>query len=162
MSLPVQHTLDPWIFPESEILILGSFPSPKSRERAMYYGNPQNRFWQVLAALWDEKVPSNPSECQAFLKRHRLALWDVIASCRIKGASDTSITDVIPNDIPALVKAYDIQHLFLTGRTAEKLYNRYLKEACALKLHYLPSPSAANARYRLADLIEAYQPLKSL
>lgn len=161
MLSKVYHRLPPWIFSNSDTLILGSFPSPKSREKGMYYGHRQNRFWQVLAGLWQEEVPSTPDRCQAFLKRHQLALWDVIASCRIHGASDASISDAVVNDVPQLVADFNIKRLFVTGRTAERLFVRYLAPYCTLSAQYLPSPSAANAQYQLQDLLAAYQIIKN-
>jgi len=156
----VVHPLAPIIQDDARVLILGSLPSPKSRDAAMYYGNPQNRFWRVMAALWEEDVPLQNGERIAFCHRHRIALWDVIHSCQIKGASDASITDVVPNDVASLLEQAPIHAIFATGSTAARLYHRFCEASCGMPAQALPSTSPANARYRLEDLVLAYRPVR--
>lgn len=157
----VIHPLDPIVDTDSRVLILGSLPSPRSREQKMYYGNLRNRFWAVLAALWNEPLPTDNDAKIAFCYTHHVALWDVIHSCQIHGASDASIKDVEPNDVAALLKQAPITTIFTTGGAAQRLYHRYLERSCGMKAVALPSTSPANARYRLDDLIAAYRPVRS-
>lgn len=113
----VDHTLLPWADDESRVLVLGTMPSPKSRARGMYYGHPQNRFWPTLTTLWQEPRPESPEAARDFAARHHIALWDVLASCAIDGAADSSIADPVPNDVPALLARYpNIQHIVTTGK----------------------------------------------
>ena len=151
------HTFDPVFDRNSEILILGTFPSVKSRENAFYYGHPQNRFWQVLAAICRCPIPQEISEKRKFLLANKIALWDVIHSCRITGSSDSSIRDVVPNDINVILKACPIRGIFANGKTAEKLYNRYLLPSTGRAVTALPSTSAANASWSAEKLISAWQ-----
>lgn len=162
MAERIHHPLPIWGDEEARVLLLGSFPSPRSRERAMYYGNPQNRFWRVLAALFEDEVPADPAAAQAFCLRHHLALSDVLASCRIDGASDSSIRDAVPMDFDAYLESHAIRKIICTGATAAKLYRRHLEPHLGRPCLALPSTSPANARYRLDDLIEAYRPLVAL
>lgn len=123
----VDHTLLPWADDKSRVLVLGTMPSPKSRARGMYYGHPQNRFWPTLATLWQEPRPESPEAARDFAARHHIALWDVLASCAIDGAADSSIADPVPNDVPALLTRYpNIQHIVTTGKKAADLYHRHL------------------------------------
>ena len=116
----VEHPIAPFYDAGSRILILGSFPSQKSREQGFYYGHPRNRFWQVTAAVFGCAVPQTVSEKQAFLRKNGVALWDVIASCDIEGSADASIQNVVPNDVAALLRRTAIQAIFLNGKTAER------------------------------------------
>lgn len=156
----IVHPLAPIWDSSSRVLILGSLPSPKSREAGMYYANPQNRFWRVLAALWEEEVPLENAARRDFCSRHRLALWDVIHSCTIAGASDASIRDVVPNDVSDLLAKVPIGCIFTTGGTAQRLFCRFLEKPCGMGAYPLPSTSPANARWRLPELIEAYRPVR--
>lgn len=155
----VEHTLDPIYDEHSRVLVLGTMPSPKSREIGFYYGHPQNRFWRVLAALFDEPVPATNAERTALLLRHRIALWDVLASCDIAGASDASIANAVPNDLTRITEAAPIQQVFCTGATAARLYKKLCESATGLPATKLPSTSPANAAWSLDRLIEAYRPL---
>ncbi len=139
-------------------LILGSFPSPKSREQGFYYGHPQNRFWPLLAALTGEPVPAREDIAakRAILLRHGLAVWDVIASCAIRGASDASIRGAVPNDIAALVRALGVRAVFCNGGAAARLYARYCQRAVGLAAVTLPSTSPANAAWSLPALRAAW------
>lgn len=153
----VFHTLDPIFFDDSEILILGSMPSPKSRESGFYYAHPQNRFWATLAGVFGEEKPQNVNECISLLFRHNIALWDVLESCDIDGASDASIKNPVPNDLATVIRQTYIHKIFTTGRTAYNLYNRLCKPAIGLQAELLPSPSPANARIKLPELIGIYK-----
>ena len=141
------HTIDPIYNSDSRILILGSFPSVKSREIGFFYGHPQNRFWCVLAELFSEEKPETVDDKKTFLLRHRIALWDVIGSCEIKGSSDISIKNVIPNDISPILDASDIKAVFVNGKAAEKLYNKHIFSKTNRPAILLPSTSPANAAW---------------
>ena len=163
-TLLVRHTIDPIFDSRSRVLVLGTMPSPKSREIGFYYGHPQNRFWRVMEALFDlpdHSLIQNDARTE-FLLSHHIALWDVLASCSIEGASDASIADATPNDIGRILDATSITHVFTTGDTAAKYARRFFGEELAQRgigLTPLPSTSAANARMRLDDLVDAYMPL---
>ena len=122
---PQLHTIAPVYDENSRILILGSFPSVKSREAAFFYGHPQNRFWRVLAAVLGEETPQAAAEKKSLLLRHGVALWDVIASCDIAGSSDASITNVVPNDLSRILDAAPVRRIFCNGGTAYRFYRRY-------------------------------------
>lgn len=160
----VDHTLVPWVDDESRVLVLGTMPSPKSRARGMYYGHPQNRFWLTLAALWQEPRPQTPETARDFAARHHIALWDVLASCAIDGAADSSIADPVPNDVPALLARYPtIQHIVTTGKKAAELYHRHLEPLAGIRAVALPSTSAANRGWWPDDkLVSAYRTLYDL
>lgn len=154
------HPIPPVFDGHSELLILGSFPSVKSRETGFFYGHPQNRFWRVLAALYDEPLPRTVAEKTALLLRNRIALWDVIRSCEIDGSSDASIREVVPNDLSVILRAAPVKRVFTNGGTADALYRKYCEQATGLRAVSLPSTSPANARTDLAGLIEAWSVLK--
>lgn len=147
------HPIPPVFDEHSEILILGSFPSVKSREAGFFYGHPQNRFWKVLSSIFDGTEPQTIEEKRRFLFYHHIALWDVIASCEITGSADSSIKNVIPNDLSPLLKHAPIKRIFVNGRTAEKYYNKYLKDIVGISALVLPSTSPANASWTLEALI---------
>ena len=152
----VRHTLPPIYDAGSRVLLLGSMPSPKSREVGFYYGHPQNRFWRVLAALFLEPAPEGNEARTAFLHRHGIALFDVLASCRIQGASDTSIKDPVANDLTPILQAADIGAIFCTGGKAHSLYRRYCQPVTGRTALLLPSTSPANCQKRFEDLVAAY------
>lgn len=152
----LRHTLAPVFDVHSRVLILGSFPSPKSRETGFYYGNPQNRFWPVMAALWSEPVPSTPAERRAFALRHGIALWDVVASCSIEGADDGSIRNVSVNPLDIILSQADIAAIFTCGGKASSLYKKYCLPVTGRAAISLPSTSPANCRRSLASLVDAY------
>lgn len=157
MSEVIKHTLAPVFNNQSRILILGSLPSPLSRKNGFYYGNPQNRFWRVLGAVFSERTPEDNAEKEAFLLRHHIALWDVLASCRIEGADDSSIKDPAANDLTEILAQADIQAIFTTGRKAEQLYLRYIFPETGISAGYLPSTSPANcAGFTYEDLVREY------
>ncbi|MBQ7801521.1 MAG: DNA-deoxyinosine glycosylase [Oscillospiraceae bacterium] len=156
----IQHPIEPVFDRDSRILILGSFPSVKSREERFFYGHPQNRFWKVLAAVLDSQVPQTIESRKKLLLSHGVALWDVIASCDITGSSDSSIKNVVPNDLSWILDTADIQRIFVNGKTAEKYYKKYLRETVGRDAVCLPSTSPANAGWSLARLCEAWSVIR--
>ncbi|MCD7708964.1 MAG: DNA-deoxyinosine glycosylase [Clostridiales bacterium] len=161
----LRHTFPPVFDGKSEILVLGSFPSVKSRENNFYYGHPQNRFWKVIAAIFDEPVPTEIDEKKRLLLSHGIALWDVIASCDIAGSSDSSIKNAVPNDMDSIFKIANIRAVFLNGGTAHKLYKKNISDCknggnklCAeIPFIQLPSTSPANAAWSKKRLIGAWR-----
>jgi len=153
----VVHPLAPVWDRASRVLILGTMPSPKSREQGFYYAHPQNRFWPLLAALFGEPVPDRIEERRQFALRHRIALWDVLASCEISGAADSSIRNPVPNDLTPILRESDIRAVFTTGATAFRLYQKLCLPQTGLPAVILPSSSPANCRVTFAKLCEAYR-----
>ncbi len=137
----VYHELEPYYNADSKVLILGSMPSVKSRELKFYYMHPQNRFWKTLAKVYGEDLPKAIDDKKDFLKRHKIALWDVIASCNITGSSDSSISNVKVNNINKLLKETNVEKIFTLGRKAHNLYNKYLLPKTKKEALYLPSSS---------------------
>lgn len=153
----IVHSIPPTFDERSRVLVLGSIPSPKSREMQFNYGHPQNRFWRVLAALADEPIPATVDRKRDFCLRHHIALWDVVAECDIEGASDSSIRNAQPNDLSQITAAAPIEAVFCTGSKAYELYNRLgCDQMTGLPAVKLPSTSPANAACRLDSLIESY------
>lgn len=152
----VTHEIQPVFDSRSRVLLLGTMPSPASREQGFYYGHPQNRFWRMLAAIFDEPVPRTIEEKRDMLLRHHIALWDVLASCEIEGASDASIRDAQPNDLARIFDAADIRAVFATGTKAGELYRKLIEPTLGVPCTTLPSTSPANAKMKLADLVGAY------
>lgn len=152
----VTHEIQPVFDSRSRVLLLGTMPSPASREQGFYYGHPQNRFWRVLAAIFDEPAPRTIEEKRDMLLRHHVALWDVLASCEIEGASDASIRDAQPNDLARIFDAADIRAVFATGTKAGELYRKLIEPTLGVPCTTLPSTSPANAKMKLADLVDAY------
>lgn len=151
------HSIEPVFDAESRVLILGTMPSPKSREVQFYYGHPQNRFWRVLAAVLGEELPQSVPEKKAMLLRHRIALWDVLAECEITGASDSSIRNPVANDLSVILGHAPVQAVFTTGATAWKLYTRLQKPHTGIEAVRLPSTSPANCAVKMEALTEAYK-----
>ena len=147
------HTFEPVYDENSKILILGSLPSVKSREQGFYYGHPQNRFWRVLAAVLSCQVPVTIEEKKKMLLANHIAVWDVIESCDIIGSSDSSIRNVTPADIGAILSKTKIERIFANGKTAEKLYKKYIFPKTKVPVTALPSTSPANAACSLEKLI---------
>lgn len=148
----VQHTFEPVFNNNSQILILGSFPSVKSREQNFYYGHPQNRFWKLLASIYGEDVPATIEEKKQLLFNNHIAVWDVIASCNIIGSSDSSIKDVIANDMDIIFSKANIKKVIANGDKAYKLYKRYCEKDNQPQLIKLPSTSPANAAFSIEKL----------
>ncbi len=153
MEAFVTHPFEPVCGEDARALILGTFPSVRSREEGFYYGHPRNRFWRVLSLLYGESLPATIPEKRALLLRHQLALWDVIASCEIEGSADASIRAAAPNDIPRLCARAGITRVYANGQTAARLYERagYTPEIIAL-----PSTSPANASWSVPALVDAW------
>lgn len=155
----IEHGIPPVFDERSEVLVLGTMPSPKSREAAFFYGHPQNRFWRVVAALFDEPVPEDNAERADLLLRHHIALWDVLESCDIRGASDASIANGRPNDLSRVLGKAPVRRVFCTGAAAGRYYAKLCEAASGLPASVLPSPSPANAAWSLPRLVEAYRPV---
>ena len=156
------HTIEPIYDGGSKVLILGSFPSVKSREQQFFYGHPQNRFWRVVAGVFDCSVPQNIEEKKALLLEHGVAVWDVIASCTINGSSDASIRDVVPNDISRILNAADIRRIFANGAKTYELYRKYIYQQTGREIVKLPSTSPANAAFSYERLLEAWREINSV
>ena len=135
----VVHTIPPVFDERSEILILGSFPSVKSREQAFFYGHPQNRFWKVVSGVFNQPTPCTIAEKKAFLLNNKIAVWDVIGQCEIQGSSDSSIKDVTANDLSVILDNAPVKRIFVNGKTAEKYYKLYLEKATKIKAFHLAS-----------------------
>lgn len=155
-----RHPIEPIYDQNSNILILGSFPSVKSREQMFFYGHPQNRFWKVTSAVFACGEPKTIEEKRSFLLSHGIALWDVIASCDIEGSADSSIKNVVPNDLSQILHAADIKKIFVNGKTAQKYYNSYIRETVQRDAVCLPSTSPANAVWSVERLVRAWSVIK--
>lgn len=148
-----KHPFPPLYDENSKILILGSFPSVKSREQMFFYGHPQNRFWRVLGGVFGCEAPGTIDQKREFLLKRNIALWDVIASCDIVGSSDSSIKNVRANDLSPILSGANIRAIFANGKCAEKYYNKYTKPNTGRQAVCLPSTSPANAAWSLERLI---------
>ncbi len=153
----ISHPFPPLYDENSRILILGSFPSVKSREQLFFYGHPQNRFWKIIAAVFEKSVPQTIEEKKRFLLSNGIALWDVIASCEIEGSSDSSIKNVVPNDLSIILDNCDIKKIFVNGKAAEKYYKKYLRDSIGKDAVCLPSTSPANAAWSVERLTEEWK-----
>ena len=153
----VNHEIPPIYDENSKILILGSFPSVKSRENQFFYHHPQNRFWKVMASIFNEDIPATIENKKSLLIRNKVALWDVIKSCEIKGSSDSSIRNVVPNDINLILEKSNIQQIFCNGNKSYSLYKKYLEKDTGIKSISLPSTSPANARFNLDMLLHEWR-----
>lgn len=151
------HTIEPVYNEKSKILILGSFPSVKSREAAFFYAHPQNRFWRVLAALFDSPCPQTTEEKRTFLLANGIAVWDVIAQCEIVGSSDSSISDVTANDLGRILSVAPIAAIFTNGAKADALYQKHCRNRTGMDAVRLPSTSPANAACSLEQLIAQWK-----
>lgn len=156
----VNHPFPPLYDKNSKVLILGSFPSVKSREQNFFYGHPQNRFWKVVATVLEKEIPTTIEEKREFLLSSNIALWDVIASCEITGSSDSSIKNVVANDLTEILETANIKKIFVNGKTAEKYYNRYIKGKIGRDAVCLPSTSPANAMWNVESLVEEWKKIK--
>ncbi len=158
----IEHPFGPLYDASSRVLILGSFPSPKSREQKFFYGHPQNRFWPLLARLFSEPVPETVEAKKALALRHHLAIWDSIYSCDIRGASDSSIKNAVPTDLRQVLAQSQVQWIFCNGATSGKYYERYHEGILGIKAVVLPSTSPANAAWNMERLTEAWGILQKL
>ena len=156
----ILHPIPPTYDKNSRVLILGSFPSVKSREMMYFYGHPQNRFWKVVAALYQEEVPMTVECRHRFLIRNRLAVWDSIRQCTIIGSSDSSIRDVIPNDLSLILQTAPIETICCNGKKSWDMYHKYIEPQTGRKAVMLPSTSPANAAWNLEKLITAWSVIR--
>lgn len=154
------HNIDPVYDSNSKILILGSFPSVKSREQQFFYGHKQNRFWRVMAQVLGCSVPEDITQKRDMLLTYHVAVWDVIASCEITGSSDASIHDVRPNDLSQILSQADIRAIYANGSKAYQLYQKYIYPVNGREVKLLPSTSPANAGYSLERLVEAWSVIR--
>ena len=153
----VEHPFPPVAGPGSHVLILGSFPSVRSREEGFFYGHPRNRFWPLLAALYGEDTPLTIPARRDLILRHGLALWDVIASCRIEGSSDATVRDAVPVDIRRVLEVANIRRVVCNGALSGRLYAQHLQTAVGLEAVVVPSTSPANAAWSLARLLPVWR-----
>lgn len=156
----LSHTVDPVFDRNSKILILGTFPSIKSREEGFFYGHPQNRFWKVLARICRSACPVSIDEKKQMLLNNHIALWDIINTCDIAGSADSTIVNVVPNDLSVIRNTADIRQIFVNGRKAEELYNKYLEKQTGIKAICLPSTSPANASWSEDRLVDSWSAIK--
>ena len=156
----VIHPIEPIYDKKSNILILGSFPSVKSREEGFFYGHKQNRFWKVISVVFEEEEPKTIEEKKALLLRNKIALWDVIQSCDIVGSSDSSITKVVPNDLSLILNTADIKAIYFNGKTALKYYEKYTEPVIKRPAICLPSTSPANAAWNMEKLLGVWKCIK--
>ncbi|WP_263833888.1 DNA-deoxyinosine glycosylase [Sulfurospirillum oryzae] len=156
----MQHPFEPIYNKHSNVLILGTFPSVKSREQSFYYGHPQNRFWKVIASLTQTPSPITIEAKKDMLLKHGIAIWDVIQSCEITGSSDSSIKNVVPTDFSNILAQSNITRIYANGATAYKLYQTYCETKTHLPIIKLPSTSPANAAFSLEKLIQEWSIIK--
>ncbi len=156
----MKHEIMPVFDGKSRILILGSFPSEASRKQGFYYGHPRNRFWRVISGVLGCETPETVDEKKRMLLSHGIALWDVIGSCTVSGSADSSIRDVVPNDLSLIFSASDIKAVYLNGSLAFSLYEKY--GAGAVPYFRMPSTSPANAAASLETLIEAWSVIRCM
>lgn len=160
LEFVTHESLKPFIYSDSEILILGSLPSIKSREENFYYAHKSNRFYKILAGVFDEETPLIIEDKKSFLKRHHIALYDSIYSCYIKGSNDSSIKEVTPTDIATLIKGTNIKKIYTTGKLSYEIYQKYIYPKTKIEAIGLPSSSSANASMSIDELISIYQIIK--
>ena len=154
------HPIPPLFDAQSRVLILGSFPSVKSREAQFFYGHPQNRFWKLLALLFDEETPVTIEEKRALVLRHHLALWDTIRSCTVTGSSDSSICNVVPNDLRVILQHSCVDRIYCNGATSFRLYQKYILPQTGIPAQKLPSTSPANAAWNMDRLVQAWSRIR--
>lgn len=151
------HPVEPIFNEKSEMLILGTFPSVKSREMCFFYSHTQNRFWRVMASICNCDIPETVEDKKQMILSNNFALWDVIHSCDIEGSSDSSIRNVVPNDINIILKHSQVSRIFVNGKKAESLYKKHIEKSVGIKAIYLPSTSPANASWNEAQLTEYWR-----
>ena len=158
----IEHPFGPLYDENSRVLILGSFPSVKSRAQNFFYGHPQNRFWKVIAALYRQETPVTIPEKKELILGHGLALWDSIASCVITGSSDASIREVRANDLRIILDRAPIERIYCNGRKSHEMYEKYILPELGRKAECLPSTSPANAQWSLEKLIAAWSVIRDV
>lgn len=151
------HPIPPLFDSNSGILILGSFPSVKSREECFFYGHPQNRFWKVIARVLNEKTPVTIQEKTDMMLKHHIAVWDVIHSCEIEGSADSTIRNVVANDLSIILENADIKQIYVNGKKAEAMYKKYTEKQTGIKAIVLPSTSPANAAWNEDRLFDEWK-----
>ena len=156
----IVHPIPPLYDENCKILILGSFPSVKSREAMFFYGHPQNRFWKLMAALFEEAYPQTIEEKKSLVLKHHIAMWDTIRSCTITGSSNSSIKDVVPNDLSVILDNSRVERIFCNGATSYRLYLKYIYPTTGVKAVKLPSTSPANAAFNLERLLTEWSMIK--
>ena len=156
----LSHPFGPLYCEKSRVLILGSFPSVKSREQNFFYGHPQNRFWKVVAEVFDDEVPQTVDEKKRLILDHGLALWDSIKSCEITGSSDASIRNVKTNDISVILDNCTIERIYCNGRKSYELYRKFIQPETGREAECLPSTSPANAAWTFEKLIGAWNAIR--
>ena len=156
----ILHTIEPVWNENSKVLILGSFPSVKSREEGFFYGHKQNRFWKVTASVCDCSVPENIQDKKEMLLSNGIAVWDVIHSCDIVGSSDSSIKNVVPNDIGIIIENSKVERVFTNGKKADELYKKYIEQSVGITAVCLPSTSPANAAWTFEKLCAVWKQIK--
>ena len=156
----IDHPFGPLFSESSRVLILGSFPSVKSREQQFFYGHPQNRFWKVIAALFHQEVPETIGQKKELILSNNLALWDSIASCIVTGSSDASIREVKPNDLRIILDHAPIERIYCNGRKSHEMYEKAILPSLGREAACLPSTSPANAAWSLEKLIAAWSVIK--
>lgn len=152
----VNHNFKPVYDNNSKVLILGTIPSVKSRKEGFYYGNPRNRFWQIMEDICETNIPNTIEDKESFLLKNNIALWDVLKSCDIDGSSDSSIRNPIPNDINDIIEKTNITKIYTTGKKATELYNKYLYKQTKIECIYLPSTSPANQTISYDNIKKEY------
>ena len=152
----IHHPIKPVFDSESRILILGSFPSVKSREQGFFYGHPQNRFWSVISSVCSCDIPRSIEEKRNLLLDNHIALWDVINSCEIIGSSDSSIKNAVPNNLNTILDSANIKYIFTNGVKAHSLYEKYREKSTGIKAVCLPSTSPANAAWSREKLFRVW------
>lgn len=158
----IVHPFPPLYDPCSEVLILGSFPSIKSREQQFFYGHPQNRFWKVVAAVFNTAAPVTIQEKKDFLHSNHLALWDSIYSCDIRGSSDSSVKNAVPTDLSEIINSSKIRAVFCNGNLSGKMYVKYHEKVLNIPAIVLPSTSPANASYSLDTLVTEWKCIRTV
>ncbi len=151
------HPIPPLFGEDSKTLILGSFPSVRSREAMFFYGHAQNRFWPVVAAVFGKEKPETIEEKKTLVLSNKLALWDVIEQCEIEGSSDSTIRNVTANDLSVILRNSNVNRIFVNGKTAEKYYNKYTYPQTGIRAICLPSTSPANAAWSFEKLVDAWK-----
>lgn len=153
----ITHDFQPVFDEHSRVLVLGTMPSPKSREIGFYYGHPRNRFWKVMSDVCGEDQPETKEEKISFALRNKIAVWDVLAGCEIKGADDSSIRNPVANDMNVILNYADIRAVFATGTKAAQLYKKYCYPKTGIEAIQLPSTSPANCGISYEKLYDAYK-----
>ncbi len=156
----IVHPIPPLFDSNSKVLVLGSFPSVKSREAQFFYGHPQNRFWSVVAAVFEQEKPLTVEDKKHLILENKLALWDVIAECEIEGSADSTIKNVRANDLNVILQNSSIERIYVNGKTAEKFYNKYTLPQTRIKSVCLPSTSPANAAWSFKRLVDAWKVIR--